>query len=60
MFNYFVYKDSSYSETAYQSQVTACDQAKLVSAINCCHVSVVDMNTGEVIQIYYSGLVVKD
>lgn len=60
MFNYFIYKNNAYSEITYQSQVTACDQAKLVSAINRCHVGVVDMSTGEVVQMYYSGLAIED
>lgn len=59
MFRYFVYKTNTYSETTYQSKATACDQAKLVSAIHQCHTSVVDMDTGEVLHIYYCGLGVK-
>lgn len=58
MFKYFVYNANTYSHT-YQNQAVACDQAKLVSAIHRCHTSVVDMKTGEVIQLYYCGLAVE-
>lgn len=58
MFKYFIYKANTYSETAYQSKATACDQAKLVSAIHRCHTAVVDMDTGEIAQMYYCGLAV--
>lgn len=59
MFKYFIYKANTYSETAYQRQITACDQAKLVSAIHQCHTAVVNMNTGEVLHIYSCGLAVE-
>lgn len=54
MFKFFIHGE--YNRTSYESQATACDQAKLVSAIYRTETCVVDMTTGEVVSIYDCGI----
>lgn len=54
------YCNGKYGRTSYQSQAVACDQAKLYSAIHQVETCVVDMNTGEVLEIYRYGLLAQD
>lgn len=57
MFQYYVYqKCGHYFSIKFQAQSDCANQARLISAINRCRVSVFNAEMGEVLQTFDSGL----